>query len=274
MYLAMILTLLSIKKLRMQSNDLAPNLEEFGLSEYEARAYLVLLSKGPLSASELAYYANLPRTKVYATLTKLAKKGLAVITQDKPVVCNAISPEDAFSELVATQEKRVKGMKNLIENLQKINYEGKPHGAEERRYLVLDPDSVLRMLEELVSTAKSTVAATLDSWGIRLISQCKEALMKVVAANVGVKILVSKECTSNDLLSLLPNGVSVKIGEANAGMFIFDKFTVILVDSSNGKGVLFRSTDVVGNICNRIFDNAWNNGKDLVRVRYAKRTMT
>ncbi len=258
----------------MQNDDLAPKLEEFGLSEYEARAYLVLLNKGPLSASELAYYADLPRTKVYATLTKLAKKGLAVITQDKPVVCSAISPEEAFSELVAAQEKRVKGMKNLIENLRKINNEGRPHGAEERRYLVLDPDSVLRMLEELVSTARSTIASALDSWGVRLISQCKEALMEAVTANVGVKILVSKECANNDLLSSLPNGANVKIGETNASMFIFDKLTVILVDGSNGRGVLFRSTDVVGNVCNRIFDNAWDNGKDLVHIRYAKRTVT
>jgi len=257
----------------MRNDDLAPSLEEFGLSKYEARAYLALLSRGHLSASELAYYANLPRTKVYATLTKLAKKGLAVITQDKPVVCSAISPEDAFSELVAAQESRVKGMKNMLENLQKISDEGRnPQGAEEHRYLVLDPDSVLRMLEELVSTARSTIASMLDSWGVRLISQCKDSLVKAIASNAEVKILVSKECIGNDVLSSLPNGVNVKIGEPNTSMFVFDKSTVILVDSSNGKGVLFRSTDVVGNVCNRMFDNAWSNGKDLVHVRFAKRT--
>lgn len=256
----------------MRNEDLAPSLEEFGLSKYEAKAYLALLSRGSLSASELAYYANLPRTKVYATLTKLTKKRLALITQDKPVVCTAISPEDAFSELVAVQENRVKGMKNMVENLQKISDEGrKPQGAEERRYVVLDPDSVLRMMEELVSTARSTIACMLDSWGVRLISQCKD-LLQAVASDVEIRILVSKECTSNDFLSSLPSGMNVRIGETNTSMFIFDRSTVILVDGSNAKGVLFRSADVVGNVCNRMFEGAWSNSKDLVHVRSSKRT--
>jgi len=256
----------------MRKDDLAPSLEEFGLSKYEARAYIALLSKGHLSASELAYYANLPRTKAYVTLTKLVKKGLAVITQNKPVICSAIPPEDAFSDLVAAQENSVKGMKSIIETLQKISDEGRPQGAEERRYLVLDPGSVLGMLEQLFSTARSKIVSTLDSWGLRLISQCKDSLAKAVTSNVEVKILVSSECASSDILSLLPNGVNIKIGEPNVSMFVFDKSTVIILDGSNGKGVLFRSTDAMGNICGRMFDNGWNKGKDLMHVRFAKRT--
>jgi len=257
----------------MRNDILAFSLEEFGLSKYEARAYLALLSKGPLSASELAYYANLPRTKVYATLTKLAKKRLAVITQDKPVVCSAILPEDAFGELVVAQENRVNGMKNMVENLQKMSDEGRrPQGAEEHTYLVLDPDSVLRTLAELVSTARSTIASSLDNWGVRLISQCKDSLTKAVTSHIEAKVLVSKECASNDLLSSLLNGVDVKVGEPNTNMFIFDKSTVMLVNSTNGKGILFRSTDVVANICNRMFDSVWSNGKDLVQIRPVKRT--
>ena len=52
------------------SNDLVGSLEEFGLSKYEARAYLTMIGRGSLAASEIAYYANLPRTKVYPTLKK------------------------------------------------------------------------------------------------------------------------------------------------------------------------------------------------------------
>src|SRR6188472_2375641 len=38
-----------------ENNDLVGNLEEFGLSQYEARAYLTMIGKGSLSASEIAY---------------------------------------------------------------------------------------------------------------------------------------------------------------------------------------------------------------------------
>jgi len=257
----------------MRNDDLALSLEEFGLSRYESRAYLVLLSKGALSASELAYYANLPRTKVYSTMKKLVKKRLAVIMQDKPVVCGVIAPEDAFGELVVAQENRVKGMKNIVVNLQKISDKSrKPLGADERRYLVLDPDSVLRMLKELVPTSRSTIALLMDRWGVRLISQCKDSLA-MITSNLEVKALLSKECASDDVLSSLPNGMNVKIGELCTNMFIFDRSTVVLVDGGNGRGVLFRSTDAIVNICNKIFDSSWSNGKDLVHVRFAKSTL-
>jgi len=45
------------------------------------------------------------------------------------------------------------------------------------------------------------------------------------------------------------------------------------VDGGNGRGVLFRSTDAIVNICNKIFDSSWSNGKDLVHVRFAKSTL-
>ncbi len=257
----------------MQNDSLAISLEELGLSKYEARAYIALLSRGPLSASELAYYSNLPRTKVYATLTKLAKKKLVVITKDKPIVCSAIAPEDAFSELVVSQTNRVEGMKNLVEKLQKISEEGKkPQGAEERRYLVLAPESVLNMLAELFSTAKSTIASAPDAWGVRLINQCKDSLAKALTNSVEVKILVSKELAGNNSLSPIPDRAKIRIGESDTNMFIFDKSTVILVNSSDGKGLLFRSADMMANLCSKMFDNKWNQGTDFVQIRFAKST--
>ena len=53
---------------------LTVSLEEFGLSKYEAQAYVALISKGTISASELSYYSEIPRTKVYPTLLKLENK--------------------------------------------------------------------------------------------------------------------------------------------------------------------------------------------------------
>ena len=44
---------------------LTVSLEEFGLSKYESQAYVALISKGTISASELAYYSEIPRTKIY-----------------------------------------------------------------------------------------------------------------------------------------------------------------------------------------------------------------
>jgi len=57
----------------VNEHALTVSLEEFGLSQYEAQAYVARISKGTISASDLAYYSDLPRTKVYPTLLKKIK---------------------------------------------------------------------------------------------------------------------------------------------------------------------------------------------------------
>ena len=86
---------------------LTVSLEEFGLSKYESQAYIALISKGTISASELAYYSEIPRTKIYPTLLKLESKKLAIISKSKPIMCTAISPEDAFDEVIHEQINKV-----------------------------------------------------------------------------------------------------------------------------------------------------------------------
>jgi len=43
----------------VKAQELAVSLEEFGLSKYEARVYVALISKGTISASEVSYYAEI-----------------------------------------------------------------------------------------------------------------------------------------------------------------------------------------------------------------------
>ena len=98
---------------------LTVSLEEFGLSKYESQAYIALISKGTISASELAYYSEIPRTKIYPTLLKLESKKLAIISKSKPIMCTAISPEDAFDEVIHEQINKVNAMNTLVSNLKK-----------------------------------------------------------------------------------------------------------------------------------------------------------
>jgi len=47
----------------VNEHALTVSLEEFGLSKYESQAYVALIAKGTVAASELAYYSEIPRTK-------------------------------------------------------------------------------------------------------------------------------------------------------------------------------------------------------------------
>ncbi|HJU58461.1 MAG TPA: helix-turn-helix domain-containing protein [Nitrososphaeraceae archaeon] len=241
-----------------ENNDLIGNLEEFGLSQYEARAYLTMIGKGSLSASEIAYYSHLPRTKIYLTLKRLEKKGLSVISQQKPLICSAINPTEAFEEIVIIQEQKLRNMKRVVEKLQKINDESNSlKGLEEKRYFILDPKSTLQKLSMLVENSRTSITAILDVWGLRLLSECKSSVIKAITKGVKIQFLISNQCIGSDYLSFLPNEIMIKVGNIFSNIIILDSSNIINIDGGNGKAALFTSIDILGFSYLKIFEEEW-----------------
>jgi HTH-type transcriptional regulator, sugar sensing transcriptional regulator len=249
---------------RYNNTELVMSLEEFGLSKYEAKAYLTMIGKGSLSASEIAYYSNLPRTKVYPTLKKLEKKKLSVISQQNPIICSAISPEEAFGEIVELHERRLKNMKKIVEILKRINNEAQsPAGSEEKRYFILDPTSALERVANLIASSRSSINAILDVWGIRLISQCKVSLLRAINSGIKIRLVIANQCIGNESLFSLPEGINFKVGDVSSNMIIIDSNNMISIDGSNGKAAVFMSMDIFGLSQMRIFDEKWNSALDM-----------
>lgn len=248
------------------TSDLVGSLEELGLSRYEAGAYLTMIRKGSLAASEISYYANLPRTKVYSTLKKLEKKRLSIVSQSKPLICSAIPPEEAFSDIVKLYERRSKNMKKIVERLQKITDDQKPKASEERRYYILDPNSTLEKIMSLIANSKSSVYAALDGWGIQLMSRCRLAMIKAITARVKIRLLLGTQCLGNENLASIPEDIDMKIGNVPSNVIIVDSSHLVAVDSSNGKGALFVSIDVFGLSQLRSFEIEWNNAFDVRQI--------
>jgi sugar-specific transcriptional regulator TrmB len=249
------------------STDLVGSLEEFGLSKYEAKAYITMIDKGSLAASEIAYYSNLPRTKVYPTLKKLEKKKLSAISQRKPLICRAIPPEEAFSEIVELHERRLKNMKKIVDKLRRINEKGQtPTGSEERRYFVIDARSALEKVGNLIANSKSSINAILDVWGIRLISQCKLSLIRAVTNGIKIRLVIANQCIGNENLFLLPGGIDLKIGNVSSNIIIIDSNNMISVDSSNGKAAVLTSMDIFGLSQLRNFEEQWSNAIEVKHI--------
>jgi sugar-specific transcriptional regulator TrmB len=248
------------------TSDLVGSLEELGLSRYEAGAYLTMIRKGSLAASEISYYANLPRTKVYSTLKKLEKKRLSIVSQSKPLICSAIPPEEAFGDIVKLYERRSKNMKKIVERLQRITDDQKPKASEERRYYILDPNSTLEKIMSLIANSKSSVYAALDGWGIQLMSRCRSATIKAITAGVKIRLLLATQCLGNENLASIPEDIDMKIGNVPSNVIIIDSSHLVAVDSSNGKGALFISIDVFGLSQLRSFEIEWNNAFDIRQI--------
>ncbi|MFZ1076006.1 MAG: helix-turn-helix domain-containing protein [Nitrosotalea sp.] len=245
----------------VKGQDLAVSLEEFGLSKYEAQAYVTLITKGTISASELAYYSDLPRTKVYPTLLKLEKKKIAIISKSKPIMCTAIAPEDAFDEIIQDQINRVNAMNSLTTKLKRLSEDSKKaRGSEEKRYFHLTQNYVFKQFQSMIDGSKTSVHAIIDSWGLNLISQCKEELLVALRRNIDIKIIIPSNLVGTEACHNLPAEIRLKTAEVSQNMITFDDSEILMINSSNGKGAIFLSTDVLGTNQVKTFEQTWKSG--------------
>jgi sugar-specific transcriptional regulator TrmB len=244
----------------VNEHALTVSLEEFGLSKYEAQAYVSLIAKGTVSASELAYYSEIPRTKVYPTLLKLENKKLVIISKSKPIMCTAISPEDAFDGIINEQINKVTAMNSLISNLKKANEESrKSKGSEEKRYFHLSANNVLVRLQIMIEGSKSSIKIMTDQWGFGLLAECKEQLLSVLRRNLDVKILIIPTQICSEIFKAIPDGIEIRASEITQNCFIFDETELLMIDNNNGKGAVFSSTEILGINQEKIFLGIWKN---------------
>jgi sugar-specific transcriptional regulator TrmB len=239
---------------------LTVSLEEFGLSKYEAQAYVSLIAKGTISAGDLAYYSEIPRTKIYPTLLKLENKKLVIISKSKPIMCTAIAPEDAFDGIIHEQINKVNAMNTLISNLKKASEESrKSRGSEEKRYFHLSANNVLSQLQIMIEGSKSSIKIMTDQWGFGLLAECKEQLLSALRKDLDVKVLVAPSQICSESFRVIPDGVEIRASDITQNCFIFDETELLMIDNSNGKGAIFSSTDILGINQEKVFSNIWKN---------------
>ncbi len=106
-------------------------LKEFGLTEYQARAYLALLELNISTANQVPAVSRVPRTKIYGIMRQLHDKGLVQIIPETPLKYKAIP----FKRFI---ERRVGQLKEEAEELVRSSdklaeaFQVEPHEADEQ----------------------------------------------------------------------------------------------------------------------------------------------
>lgn len=95
----------------MITEQLLPKLVKLGFSEYEAKAYIALLGKNPVSGYELAKQSGVPRSMIYEVAGKLALRGAALTLHSGSVTRYAPVPAAEFLDQLQQEHE------NLVNNL-------------------------------------------------------------------------------------------------------------------------------------------------------------
>ena len=101
----------------MLREKLVKDLRQFGLSEYEAKAYLALAIHGPLPASSLSNFSKIPQSKIYEILKSLVSKSLAEYWNGRPIRYKAVQPNFALNKLIDTKKSNINSLTELSNSL-------------------------------------------------------------------------------------------------------------------------------------------------------------
>jgi len=210
------------------NEDPVGNLVKLGFSEYEAKAYVALLRKSPVTGYELSKLSGVPRSMIYEVLGKLTARGAAMTLRAGSGIRYAPVPASEFLEqLHREHEELVDTLKDgLAEfasapNLDYVwNIEGRDNivgraqemiaQAKDRIYLSLLPDALPAVLDALKKAIGRGVRVVLYTVGD----------VTLPGANV-VATPVSEEAASrveNLGIILVIDGEEVLISESLTGI--------------------------------------------------------
>lgn len=94
--------------------DLAERLQGLGFSAYEAKAYLALLRKNPVTGYELSRLSGVPSAKIYETVDRLKERGAVTMVFGTPQLYAPVPPAELLRELRRQFETTVSGLEESL----------------------------------------------------------------------------------------------------------------------------------------------------------------
>lgn len=144
----------------MIDDSLLSQLKGIGMSEYEAKVYVVLMALRVASASEIHEQTRIPRGRIYETLTSLGRKGFIVSSGASPA---RYSPVDAIQTLERLKRESAASLEELFESLRALEAETpKPHMQGHRMCTEWTRDTRIRIM---LRRAKSEIVLLCDDEG-------------------------------------------------------------------------------------------------------------
>ncbi len=153
--------------------------DRFNLGEYEIDAYLAVLERGQLTASEIADHTDIPQPRVYDTVRSLADRELVELRESRPMQVVAIDPENAFGEVQSS-------FTEMVDELA-ARYTA-PARETEAVSLVKSRSTIVRHLKESIEAADYELMLSLTP---ELLVEFADDLQTQINNGVSIDLLVT-----------------------------------------------------------------------------------
>ena len=104
----------------MEKAELVDTMKKFGLSEYEAKVYIALISLGPSRAGKLSAESDIPQSKIYDVLNSLSMKEAIEIYPGRPNEYKAVTPNVFLKTMLENRERDLVSLREKLKVLNNI----------------------------------------------------------------------------------------------------------------------------------------------------------
>jgi sugar-specific transcriptional regulator TrmB len=166
-------------------------LQDHGLTEYEARAYLALLELENSEASPIADLARVPRTKIYQALDGLESKKLLVVIPDRPKRYQ-VAPISAYIDsLESNYRQRADTLSNAKDELsEEFAPRGRVQMERSGGFVVLKGRAnISSKLCELLGKTESDFAVATSAMGAHRLAYHSDLVSAARAKGANVRVL-------------------------------------------------------------------------------------
>lgn len=198
----------------MHRSDIVEQLMDFGLTSYEAKAYVALAGLGPSEPKKVANDARIPYPSAYTALKTLESKGWVDRVVKKPVTYRAKKP-GSVKAMVSSR------LEDTFKELQRV-YRSEPTEEAELVYTLRGSDKVLAKVYELLRGARESVVLVAPTLGLE-----DAKIMELLAEATGRGIKVRAIC-DEEAMGLLPPGVEIRTGNQVAVDLLVDDKTALI----------------------------------------------
>ena len=258
-------------------------IRRLGLTEYEARVYLTLIRMGPIKASELSFFAQVPRTKTYGAVKLLVQKELVRIIPGKPELYAAQSPLQALGPLVTKLARNVTDSETVVTDLTIAYESGRfikrdiPKIADEF-WQIDGRQNLINKLNQMFMDAQNVSYCTSAAGLIRAYKAHSELLEKASKRGAVVRFLatispenasVANEFSSVLELRTLKRSLGVTIVTVDRGQLVVIESRPDDIRTDRGFDLAIWTTHklLVG-LYEQYFDWIWEESKPLEAVRH------
>jgi len=213
-------------------------LKDFGLTEYEVKAYVALVESGPMPASELSKVASIPYSKIYEILGNLERKGWVETEQGRPSKYFPKPPSTALeSSRVRTENTLKSSQMDALSELQPL-YEKK--GVQERPdiWIVRGENNILDRIKETLGRTRRELLVAMPIVPEAVVSVAAPLLRLMASRGIKVSVMVPAG-TNKEAMGKLKGLVEIRTREQmfGGGLISDSSEIIILLGEEPEKGL-------------------------------------